>query len=96
MILKFFFIILIIGDFNEINIGIQQSGSKQSFDLPRIPVEVIPSNFDENSVNEPDPYQLVQQLALEKARVVQKFWEEDQLALEGHADHYWGRYNGSS
>ncbi len=69
---------------------------KQCFDLPRIPVEVIPSNFDEDSIDRPDPYQLVQQLALEKARVVQKFWEEESVSIRRTCDHYWGRYNGSS
>jgi len=58
---------------------------KQCFDLAHIPVEVIPSNFDEDTIDEHDPYQLVQRLALEKARVVQKLWEDERLETDGDA-----------
>jgi septum formation protein len=49
---------------------------KRMFELSHIPVEIIPSDFDEDSVMEMEPYRLVQRLALEKAKTVQKKIEQ--------------------
>lgn len=58
---------------------------KKCFDLARIPVEVIPSDFDEESVPIQEPLKLVEVLALEKAKVVVDLWNRTRSSQDGSA-----------
>lgn len=50
---------------------------KQCFLAAHIPIEVINSNFDEDSILEQDPYKLVQILSEKKANAVYSQWIQD-------------------
>jgi septum formation protein len=58
---------------------------KKCFDLARIPIEVIPSDFDEESVPIQEPLKLVEILALEKAKVVVNLWNQTRAHQDGSA-----------
>ena len=54
-------------------------------DRAGIAVEVIPSDFDERSINIIDPIKLVKALALAKAETVVKVWNETKAETQGSA-----------
>ena len=50
---------------------------KKLFERAQIPIEIIPSDFDELSINESNPKELVKKIAIAKAKKVIKKWNED-------------------
>lgn len=50
---------------------------KKLFERAQIPIEIIPSDFDEKSIQESDPKDLVKKIALAKAKRVMKKWNDD-------------------
>ncbi len=50
---------------------------KKLFERAQIPIEIIPSDFDEKSIHESDPKELVKKIAVAKAKKVMKIWNED-------------------
>jgi septum formation protein len=58
---------------------------KRCFELAHIPVEIIPSHFDEDSIALNDPKKFVEAMALAKAETVVKFWKTKRAAKDGPA-----------
>ncbi len=50
---------------------------KKLFERAQIPIEIIPSDFDEKSIHESDPKELVKKIAIAKAKKVLKKWNDD-------------------
>ena len=50
---------------------------KKLFERAQISVEIIPSNFDEKSIHESDPKELVKKIALGKAIKVKEKWNSE-------------------
>ena len=50
---------------------------KKLFERAQIPFEIIPSNFDEKSIHESDPKELVKKIASAKAKKELKKWNDD-------------------
>ena len=50
---------------------------KKLFERAQIPVEIIPSDFDEKSIHESDPKELVKKIAIAKAKKVMQKWNFD-------------------
>jgi septum formation protein len=50
---------------------------KKLFERAQIPIEIIPSDFDEKSIHESDPNELVKKIAIAKAKIVMKKWNDD-------------------
>ena len=49
---------------------------KKLFERAQIPIEIIPSDFDEKSIHESDPNKLVKKIASAKAKKVMKKWND--------------------
>ena len=49
---------------------------KKLFERAQIPIEIIPSDFDEKSIRESDPNELVKKIASAKAKKVMKKWND--------------------
>lgn len=58
---------------------------KRLFEACSIPFEVIPSNFDEDSIIESVPERMVQKIALGKALTVKKIWNDTRASSDGSA-----------
>jgi septum formation protein len=58
---------------------------KRLFEVCKIPVEIIPSDFNEDSIIEPVPERLVQKIALGKALTVKSRWNATRALKEGPA-----------
>ena len=58
---------------------------KKLFDRAGIPIEVIPSHFDESTIKCGDPRECVQQIALKKAETVVQLWNTEFHAQRGPA-----------
>ena len=63
----------------------QSKDRKMILDRAHIPVRVIPSHFNEAQINLPDPQELLQEIALEKASIVKKLWLNDYMSSKGEA-----------
>jgi len=50
---------------------------KKLFERAQIPIEIIPSDFDEKSIHESNPKELVKKIAIAKAKKVIKKWNDD-------------------
>ena len=50
---------------------------KKLFERAQIPVKIIPSDFDEKSIEELDPKELVKKIAIAKAKKVMKKWNDN-------------------
>ncbi len=50
---------------------------KKLFERAQIPIEIIPSDFDEKSIQESDPNDLVKKIAIAKAKRVMEKWNDD-------------------
>ncbi|MHA1476255.1 MAG: Maf family protein [Promethearchaeota archaeon] len=50
---------------------------KKLFERAQIPIEIIPSDFDEKSIHESDPKELVKKIASAKAKKVMKKWNDE-------------------
>lgn len=50
---------------------------KKLFERAQIPIEIIPSDFDEKTIHESDPKELVKKIAIAKAKKVMKKWNNE-------------------
>jgi len=50
---------------------------KKLFERAQIPVDIIPSEFDEKSIHESDPKELVKKIAIAKAKKVMLKWNDN-------------------
>jgi len=50
---------------------------KKLFERAKISIEIIPSNFDEKSIHESDPKELVKNIAIAKAKKVMEKWNDN-------------------
>ena len=50
---------------------------KKLFERAQIPIEIIPSDFDELSINESNPKELVKKIAIAKAKKVMNKWNNE-------------------
>ena len=50
---------------------------KKLFERAQIPVDIIPSDFDEKSIHESDPTELVKKIAVAKAKKVMNKWNDN-------------------
>jgi septum formation protein len=63
----------------------QSKDRKMILDRAHIPIQVIPSHFDEAKINLPDPQILLQEIALKKASIVKKMWLDDSASSKREA-----------
>jgi nucleoside triphosphate pyrophosphatase len=63
----------------------QSRDRKKCFEAANLKFRVIPSNFDENSIEMGEPREFVVALALGKARTVVKKWIDEKASTEGPA-----------